>query len=49
MSAARRLKATRDGVLAFSRTGDPASGDWDDAVVIWSDGVLPEDVYAMAS
>lgn len=48
-SAARRIKAERDGVVAFSRSGNPATGDWDDAVVIWQDGVVPDDVLAMAS
>jgi hypothetical protein len=28
-----RYKAIRAGVVAFSRTGDPVAGDWDNAVI----------------
>lgn len=48
VSAAKRLSESRAGVIAFSRTGDPKLGDWDDAVVLWQDGIVPEDAFAMA-
>lgn len=48
VAAARRLAENRAGVIAFSRTGDPNMGDWDDAVILWRTGVVPEDALAMA-
>lgn len=39
-----RHKAVRAGVVAFYRTGNPATGDWDDATVIARHGRLPADV-----
>lgn len=48
--AARLMEEGRAGVVAFSRTGDPGTGDWQDAVIIDRKGELPddEDVFAMA-
>lgn len=48
ISAAKRLAESRAGVIAFSRTGDPKLGDWEDAVVLFQTGVVPEDAFAMA-
>lgn len=48
LSAARRLAESRAGVVAFSRTGDPKLGDWEDAVVLFQAGVVPEEAFAMA-
>lgn len=48
VAAAKRLAAQRAGVIAFSRTGDPKLGDWDDAVILWQEGVVPEEAFAMA-
>lgn len=48
ISAARRLSEQRAGVIAFSRTGDPDMGDWEDATILWQDGIVPEDVLAVA-
>lgn len=45
VSAAKRLAASRSGVIAFSRTGDPAMGDWEDAVILFQTGVVPEDLF----
>ncbi|GGC70500.1 hypothetical protein [Chelatococcus reniformis] len=48
-SASRRARAYADaggGGIAFSRSGDPSSGDWDDAVVIGRYGEIPEEVEA---
>lgn len=48
LAAAKRLAESRAGVLAFSRTGDPKMGDWNDAVILWKSGVVPEEAYEMA-
>lgn len=47
---ARLAEEGRVGVVGFSRTGDPNTGDWDDAVIITRYGELPEDedVFARA-
>jgi hypothetical protein len=45
MSTAKRLAQNRAGVIAFSRTGDPSMGDWDDAVILWQTGVVPDDLF----
>ncbi len=38
------------GAVAFSRSGDPAMGDWDGAVIIARAGEIPEDALeAMAA
>lgn len=39
-----RFKSTRAGVVAFSRTGDPSTGDFEDAVIIARHGILPAEV-----
>jgi hypothetical protein len=38
---AQRLASTSAGAVAFSRTGDPGSGEFADAVVIKSFGEVP--------
>lgn len=40
-SAARRMAETSAGAVAFSRTGDPATGEFDDAIVIREFGEVP--------
>ena len=40
-AAARRMSYVHPGAIAFSRTGDPSSGDFEDAVVIRSFGEVP--------
>lgn len=41
-SEARRMaKTTSAGALAFSRTGDPATGQYEDAVVLRAFGEVP--------
>ena len=40
-SLARRMAATAAGAVAFSRTGDPATGDFEDAVVLLQIGEVP--------
>ncbi|MFG1465231.1 hypothetical protein V5F77_20315 [Xanthobacter sp. DSM 24535] len=39
-----RLSQEAAGVLAFSRTGNIDMGDWQDAVIIYRKGDLPEDL-----
>jgi hypothetical protein len=39
---------TLDGRFGrFSRTGDPATGDFSDAQVIWKFGDVPDDLSAL--
>lgn len=49
----RRLAArhaeTSPCVIAFSRTGNPEYGDWDDAVVIARYGTIPDDIMEMVA
>lgn len=44
-----RYKPIRAGVVAFHRTGDPKTGDWDDAIVIARHGRLPSDIDDLAT
>ena len=48
---AERLSASKAGVVAFSRTGDPTTGDYEDAVIICLYGTVPDldEPMAMAS
>ncbi|HEV7309580.1 hypothetical protein [Ensifer sp.] len=47
---AERLAATKVGVIAFSRSGDLATGEFEDATVLFMSGDLPSDVAeAMAA
>jgi hypothetical protein len=39
---AQRMAATAAGAVAFSRTGDPATGEFDNAVVIRRFGDVPD-------
>ena len=40
-SAARRMAETSAGAVAFSRTGDPSTGEFEDAVVLREYGEVP--------
>lgn len=42
LSRARLLAASKPAVVAFSRTGDPDMGIWDDAVVLCEHGLVPD-------
>lgn len=44
MAARLAQSASKVGVVAFSRTGDPKTGDWDDAILIYRDGGVPSEV-----
>jgi len=46
---ALRLSESRAGVVAFSRTGSPEEGDWADAVVHAQYGLIPDELFEMAS
>ncbi len=43
-TTAEALAKQHGGAIAFSRTGDPQSGEFEDAVVIARFGVVPEDL-----
>lgn len=43
---AKTLAATKAGAVAFSRTGDPETGDFADAVVLARVGDVPADLEA---
>lgn len=43
-SKAEALAKQHGGAVAFSRTGDPQSGEFEDAVVIARFGVVPKDL-----
>jgi len=47
MRLVERYRDSRAGVVAFRRTGDPATGEWDDAVILARYGVLPAEVDDM--
>lgn len=40
---AERLSETKFGVVAFSRTGDAATGDWEDAKILYQFGDFSEE------
>ena len=43
ISRARSLATTKAGAIAFSRTGDPDVGEFEDAKVLWQSGEVPVD------
>jgi hypothetical protein len=48
-SMAERLSSGCAGVLAFSRSGDPDTGDFDDAAVLVRYGDVPEEIGEAAA
>jgi hypothetical protein len=46
---AQRLSHTKAAVVAFTRSGDPTTGDWSDAEVIWQAGALPDELFEAVS
>lgn len=42
-----RYKPLRPGVVAFSRTGSEATGEWEDAVILAKHGKLPAEVHGL--
>lgn len=47
-AVALRLAAGKAGVVAFSRTGDPSTGEFAEAVVIARHGTMPGELMEMA-
>jgi len=45
LSMADRLAGLRAGVIAFSRSGDPTTGDYEDAVILAQIGRIPEELF----
>ena len=43
VSRAKTLAATKAGAVAFARTGDPDLGEFQDAVVLFKAGEVPDD------
>ncbi len=41
---AERVARAKGGGVAFSRTGDPATGDFEDAVILGRFGEVPDDL-----
>lgn len=48
LSRARVLATARAGVIAFCRSGDPATGEWSDAEVLCEHGLVPRDLMELA-
>lgn len=46
---AEKLAERSAGVVAFSRTGDPESDDWEDAMIISQYGETPSELLALAN
>ena len=44
ISRARSLAASKAGAIAFSRTGDPEIGEFNDAVILFTAGDVPTDL-----
>ncbi|CDX55947.1 conserved hypothetical protein [Mesorhizobium plurifarium] len=38
---AEKLAGSSAGVVAFSRSGDPATGEFEDAVILYANGTVP--------
>ena len=49
MSRARAMIGRKAGAVAFSRTGDPAIGEFDDAVILGRYGETPDDLIGITS
>lgn len=43
-----RLALTSVAVIAFSRSGDPETGEWEEAVIISQHGQVPQELLEMA-
>ena len=49
LSRARAMIGRKTGAVAFKRTGDPALGDFDDAVILGRYGETPADLVSFTS
>ena len=48
-ATASRMAGTGRGAVAFSKTGDPQLGEWDDAVILGRYGDVPDDIVPYTS
>ena len=46
---AARMAVAERGAVAFSKTGDPQLGEWDDAVILGRYGDVPDDLAPYTS
>jgi hypothetical protein len=46
---ALRMAGAERGAVAFSKTGDPQLGEWDDAVILGRYGDVPDDIVPYTS
>ena len=46
---ASRMAGAERGAVAFSKTGDPQLGKWDDAVILGRCGDVPDDIVPYTS
>ena len=46
---AARMEGPERGAVAFSKTGDPQLGEWDDAVILGRYGDVPDDLAPYTS
>ncbi len=44
-----RLSKSKAGVIAFSRSGDPTTGEYNDAIILATFGELPDEASEMAA
>ena len=49
MSRARAMIGRKAGAIAFRRTGEPALGDFEDAVILGRYGETPDDLASFTS
>ena len=49
VARARSLATTKAGAVAFSRTGDPELSDFADAVILFAQGEVPDDLMMCAA
>ena len=48
-ATAARMVAPERGAIAFSKTGDPQLGEWDDAIILGRYGDVPDDLAPYTS
>jgi hypothetical protein len=46
---ASRMGGTERGAVAFSKTGDPQFGEWEDAIILGRYGDVPDDIVPYTS
>jgi hypothetical protein len=48
-STASRMEGEGKGAVAFSKTGDPQLGEWEDAIILGRYGDVPDDLAPYTS